>query len=143
MRSWTYSSYIRRAFGAAVCLIVPFLFIVSLVIGLRDVTGRWFVGAWPLVWSGLIGGVNFYLSVMQSWVHRRIHGSLKDYRHVSGFPLIGWLGLIAALCLGWGAPGTALIGLVLCFIDTGGLVWLLLATWRDDSLWDGPPRAGV
>jgi hypothetical protein len=142
MRNRRYSSYIKRAFGAAICLVVPFLFVVSLVIGLRGATSPWFVGAWPLVWSGLIGGLNIYLSFIRSRLHLRRHGSLKEYRHVSGYPLIGWLGLIAALCLGWGAPGTALIGLALCFVDTGGLVWFFLGTWRDESLWDVQPRAG-
>jgi len=131
----TRPNYLRRAFGAAICLSVPLLFLASLISGLRNATGGWFVGAWPLIWSGLVGALNFHLSFVRGWLHKRRHGSMDGYRFVSGFPLVGYLGLVVALYLGWGAPGTAMIGLAICFLDTGGLVWFLLATWRDSSLW--------
>jgi hypothetical protein len=42
-------------------------------------------------------------------------------------------------CGGWFAFGDwrmATIGLIALALDTGGLPWALIATWRDESFWD-------
>jgi hypothetical protein len=138
------TNYLRRAVGVTICLAIPALFVVSLAIGLGGPRSGWFEGRWPLVWSGFFGVLNFYLSFVRGWVHRRRHGSMEGYRYVSGIPLLGNLGLLAALMLGMGAAGTATVGLALCALDTGGLPWFLISTWRDRSFWDDPrgPPAG-
>lgn len=130
------TNYWRRAAGAAICLAIPFLFVVSFVDGLYYSKPGWFVGAWPLIWSAGIGGINFYPAFIRPWLYQCRNGSTKDYRHDSGVPFLGYLGLLPALLLGWGAVGTAAFGFVLCFVDTCNLVWFPIMTWRDDSFWD-------
>lgn len=136
-RRMTFGECARRALAVVVCLAVPVLFVVSFVVGVLGPSGGWFDGGWPLLISGPVVALNLHCSFVRSIVYRRRVGSLDGYRHVSGIPMIGWIGLILALLAGWGAPGTAAVGLVLCFLDTGGLFWFLVAVWRDPTFFAG------
>lgn len=134
---------IRRIFwrtvGVVMCLLVPALLMISTIEGITSPAPEpSFKGSWPLVWAGLIAVLNFNLSFIRPWRYRKANGSMEGYRFVSGIPLIGWAGILAAMALGWGAAGTSLMALALCGIDTGGPVWFLIMIWRDRSFWDGP-----
>ena len=61
---------------------------------------------------------------------------MKDYRYVSGLPAIGTILAIAAVLIGFGHPLPAFIALAVLLIDSGGLPWFIIWTWRDRSLWD-------
>ena len=84
----------------------------------------------------LLGILNAYLSMIRPCLYRLRHGSMEGYRFVSGLPLVGSVLVIAAGVFGFGALPTAVVGLVTLALDTGGLPWFLIATWRDGSLWD-------
>ena len=86
--------------------------------------------------AALLAALNFYLSFIRPPVFRLLHGSMDGFRHVSGIPMIGTLLVVLGGVFGFGAVGTALLGLACIGFDTGGSVWFLIATWRDGSLWD-------
>jgi hypothetical protein len=39
--------------------------------------------------------------------------------------------------IGFGEWPTAVVGLAALALDTGGLPWFLIQTWRDEGFWDG------
>lgn len=87
----------------------------------------------------LIGALNFYLSVLRGFVHRWM-ARTEAYRHVSGFPLIGTLVVVAGALVGFGSVACGALGLLAVALDTGGSVWFLLSTWRDKGMWDHAER---
>ncbi|AKV02304.1 hypothetical protein AKJ09_08967 [Labilithrix luteola] len=91
-----------------------------------------------MLFALLIGALNFHLSFVRGLLYRRATGSLDGYRHVSGLPMVGTLLVVIGTLLGFGSAVCAAIGLLAIGIDTGGLVWFLIATWKDSSLWDRP-----
>jgi hypothetical protein len=58
-------------------------------------------------------------------------------RNVSGIPLIGTLLVVFGGIIDFGDGRTAVLGLGVLALDTGGSLWFLIATWREHSLWDG------
>jgi len=86
--------------------------------------------------ASLIAILNFYLSFVAGFLYRHRNGSLEGFRFVSGIPLLGSLLVLFASILGFGAIGTAISGIAIVALDSGGLPWFLLATWSDSSLWD-------
>jgi hypothetical protein len=85
----------------------------------------------------LVAFLNAYLSFGRGLLYSWRHGGMDGYRHVSGLPGIGTLLVTLAAILNFGGTYTAVIGLVVLVMDTGGLPWFLIATWRDRGLWDG------
>lgn len=61
---------------------------------------------------------------------------MDGYRNISGVPLVGTLLLCCGTLMGFGAVGSASVGIAAFVWDTGGSGWLVVATWRDDSFWD-------
>lgn len=59
----------------------------------------------------------------------------RGERTVSGVPLIGTVLVVVGGILGFGSLPCAVLGLVAYALDTGGLPWFVIATWRDDGLW--------
>ena len=86
--------------------------------------------------AALLAGLNFYLSFIRPRIFRLLHGSMDGFRHVSGIPIIGTVLVVLGALFGFGAVGSALLGLACIGFDTGGSVWFLICTWRDSSLWD-------
>ena len=77
--------------------------------------------------------LNFYL---HPWWFIYRHGSRATTKpNISGFPLVSSICVVYATFNGFGSIGTALLGLAVIAIDTGGSPWFLVATWRDSSLW--------
>jgi hypothetical protein len=44
--------------------------------------------------------------------------------------------VLAGGIVGFGALSAVALGLAATLVDTGGSPWFLVATWRDQSLWD-------
>jgi hypothetical protein len=130
--------YLRRAAGTIICLGPAVLLIVSLVYGILSAHDETSGAPIALAVVGLlVAFFNAYLSLGRGLLHRWRHGSMVGYRHISGLPGIGTFLVTAAVILGFGSKYTAIAGLVALMIDTGGLPWFLVATWRDGWLWDG------
>ena len=69
--------------------------------------------------------LNFYLSFLRYPIYRLLGGTKKEYKWVSGAPLLGSLfvgiGLISHYEIKW----MLILGLALILIDTGGPHWFL------------------
>ena len=129
------TNWMRRGLGVALCFGPVFLLLGSI--------GYWIVhrGTGFIALGGACGGLllgllNSYLTFIRPWRHHRRHGSMDGYRHVSGFPLVGTLMVTWAGAWGFGELPTAVVGLAASVLDTGGLPWFLVMTWRDRSMWD-------
>lgn len=134
--------YARRAVGLALCCVPIFLATASLLYGARGNDHTSTRGTGVLVIALVVACVNFYLSFIRGWFHRRRTGSLDGYRFVSGIPMIGTLLVLIGSVLGFGSVACAALGLLATALDTGGSVWFLVATWRDSAFWDDdvPPK---
>ena len=51
-------------------------------------------------------------------------------------PLIGTVLICIGLVVGFGAIGTAVMGIAAFALDTGNTVWFVICTWKDRGLWD-------
>jgi hypothetical protein len=130
-KNWT-----RRCIGAAVALFPMLLLIGSIIAGINGLHVGLAGGMAVMIAAGLIAMLNFYLSLVRAHLYVKRHGSRDGYRHVSGFPLIGTVLVVIGVALGFGDIPTAVLGLVVMSVDTGGSAWFLIATWRDASFWD-------
>ena len=83
----------------------------------------------------LVGCLNLYLAYLRPWRYRRKWGSLEGYRFVSGLPLVGTLFQVAGCLVAFGNPTVGFIGCLAGLLDTGGLPWFPVLTWKDRSLW--------
>lgn len=86
--------------------------------------------------GALIAGLNFYLSFIRPLFYFALHWSRDGYRHVSGAPFVGTLLICAGAAFEFGNVGWSLLGIAAYLLDTGGVLWFVVATWRDQSLWD-------
>ena len=84
----------------------------------------------------MISILNFWLSFLRPLLWERKHRGTKDYRYVSGLPAIGTILAVVTVLVGFGHPTPAIIAFVVLLIDSGGLPWFVVWTWRDCSLWD-------
>jgi len=85
--------------------------------------------------GGILAMLNFYLSFLRHRVHRLLGKPDGTYRFVSGILLFGVLSAIGLMHL----PENLYFGigaLIFLIVDTGGIPWLIRATWKDDSLWN-------
>lgn len=128
------TSYSRRCIGLLIAL-APFVLAVLSLLSEADPflsNVALIIGCFAL----LVGGLNFWLSFLRPFLWQRQHGSMEDYRFISGLPGIGTILAVAACLLAFGATVPALIALVVFVIDSGGLPWFVFCTWGDRSLWD-------
>jgi len=77
-----------------------------------------------LILGGAVAVLNFYLSFIRYHV---VRWRGREYRFVSGFPLIGSVLLVPAAVGLAGAGSLPLLALAVLFIalDTGGVAWFL------------------
>jgi hypothetical protein len=148
------TNYLRRIFGVLICFGPAILSVVSLVCGLLFWNGQYFGARFPnpesfiiaSISAGLskasaglslfIGVVNSSLSFARPWLYRQRHKSMEGYKKVSNVPLIGTILVVLALMFGFGSTVTSILCLLATALDTGGLPWFLIMTWRDRGLWD-------
>jgi hypothetical protein len=71
--------------------------------------------------------LNFYLSILVPWLYKRQHGSMADFVHMSGLPVIGGFFIF---CAGALMPPSVLLGiflLLLYVVDGNGLPWFFVS----------------
>ena len=129
-------NWLRRSLGIAACGVPFSLLVASLIVA---ATSERASEPFAVFWlAGVALGfaiLNFTLSFIRplwiTWVRRQ-----GPARHVSGFPLLGNLFAVLAGIFGFGAAGTSLVALIALILDTGGLIWFVAMTWRDEGFWD-------
>jgi len=76
-----------------------------------------------------IGGcfciLNFYLSFLRYPLHKRKCGDTKEYKWVSGAPILGSLFVAISLLYFYPISWICILGLILIAIDTGGIHWFV------------------
>ena len=85
-----------------------------------------------LALGGTVALVNFYLSVVRDYLHRKRRPK-QQYRHVSGVPFFG-LAVVPGLYLVPHQPWLTFVVMLLMLIDTAGMHWFAYAVWSD-SRW--------
>ena len=83
-----------------------------------------------------LGLFNLYLSFVRPAIFRLRHGSIERYRHVSEISVVGTPLVVVGGLSGFGGVVSALVGIAVMLLDTGGSFGFLLATWKDSSFWD-------
>jgi hypothetical protein len=80
--------------------------------------------------------LNFWLSFIRPNLYRKRHGGMEGFKNVSGIPIVGTIFLLVAVYFSFGSVAAAIVGLIACMCDTGGITWFVIATWKDEGLWD-------
>jgi hypothetical protein len=62
------------------------------------------------------------------------------YRNISVTPVLGTVALLLGIVFAFGNVWMALVAVIATVLDTGGIPWFVLMTWRDRDLWDGTSR---
>jgi hypothetical protein len=118
---------------AIIGLIIPAVVALHHFIGIDPLSmlhitwGRTVLG---IVFTLLATGVcllNFYLTLFIPWLYKRRHGSMADFAHVSGLPLIGGFFIF---CAGVLMPPSVPLGiclLLLYVIDGNGIPWFFIS----------------
>ena len=118
-------------------LIVPGVVVLRHFIGIDPLSllnikwGRTVLG---IVFTLLATGVcllNFYLSLLVPWLYERRHGSMADFAHMSGLPLIGGF---LIFCAGALMPPSVMLGiylLLLYVIDGNGIPCFFVSVIRN------------
>jgi hypothetical protein len=87
----------------------------------------------------IIGGL-FILYNVYSFFHpllyKLIHRSMDGYKHNSGFPLLGTIGVAFYSICKFPNPEISLYLSILLLVDTGGPLWFVVCTWRQKELWE-------
>ena len=130
------TNYKRRSFGVVLALLPLALLFASVIVGVTHSQQSHLAAVGVMIAAAVVAAVNFHLSFIRPRLYSLRRGSMDGYRHVSGIPIIGTLLLSIGAMLGFGAVGSALIGIGAFALDTGGSVWFVIATWHDHSFWD-------
>ena len=130
-------NYPRRILGGAICLSPLVFAIVAACWSTPASPTRHALAVGLIAAAGLIAVLNFYLSLIRRSLWQRRHRPGEEYRHVSGLPVLGTMLQVAGCAVGFGSLSVGLGGLAAALLDTGGLPWFAVATWTDQSFWDG------
>jgi hypothetical protein len=130
------TNIVRRAFGVVLAFSPLALLLASIAVGITRSQRPHFAGVGFIVAASVVAVLNFYLSFIRPRLFLLRRGSMDGYRHVSVFPMLGTILLTLGALFGFGAIGSALIGIGAFALDTGGSAWFLICTWRDRSFWD-------
>lgn len=118
---------------ATIGLIIPAVVALRHFVGIDPLSmlhikwGRTVIG---VVFTILATGVcllNFYLTLFVRWLHKRRHGSMTAFAHVSGLPVVGGLFIF---CAGVLMPPSIPLGiylLLLYVIDGNGIPWFFIS----------------
>ncbi len=112
------------------------LLLASLIAGIIRSQHSSFAAVGFMIGAATFAILNFHLSFIRPRLYFFRHGSMDGYRFVSGLPIVGTVLAILGAFFGFGAIGSAIIGIVAFALDTGGAGWFVIATWRDHSFWD-------
>lgn len=81
--------------------------------------------------------LNVHLSWVRPILHKRKQGSMENYKHISGIPIIPSLLVIIAALMLTPRIWPCILATILLLLDTGSPIWFVIMTWKDDSLY-GP-----
>lgn len=118
---------------ATIGLIIPAVVALRHFIGIDPLSMlhiTWVRTVVGIVFTFLATGVcllNFYLSLLVPWLYKRQHGSMADFAHMSGLPMIGGFFIF---CAGALMPPSVLLGiflLLLYVIDGNGIPWFFIS----------------
>lgn len=118
---------------ATIGLCIPTVVVLHHFIGIDPLStlnlkwGRPVIGIVFTLFAAVVCLSNFYLSLLVPWLHNRRHGSMADFRGVSGLPVIGSLFICFAGVL---MPPSVPLGislLLLYFIDGNGFPWIFIS----------------
>ncbi len=118
---------------ATIGLIIPAVVALRHFIGIDPLSmlhikwGRTVVGVVLTILATGVCLLNFYLSLLVPWLYKRRHGSMADFAHMSGLPLIGGFFIF---CAGALMPSSVLLGiylLLLYVIDGNGIPWFFIS----------------
>jgi hypothetical protein len=135
-----------RALGLLMAL-APFG-VIWLMVGIDGIAGGavagFFEDSW-LLWLGIIamtlgGGfalLNLHLSYIRPYLHAKRDPEFANFEDISGVPLLATFFLSFASWPFLPDIWPAILASVLMFIDTSGIHWFVVFTWRDDSFWKG------
>jgi len=94
------------------------------------------VAAWcALGIGGFIALLNSFLSFGRPLILKTRNIPLDKQRNISGFPLLASFLLMFAAIPFFPRLGPCITVTVLLLLDTGGPLWYLIRTWKDDSMW--------
>ena len=130
-RNWT-----RRSIGALICLSPIMVLLVSLVEAISKNVRLSLTSISVTCVAVGLSGLNFYLSFLRPSIWLRRRGTMEGFHRITGLPLIGTIFVMIGCIFGFGSMYIALIGLIAVCLDTGGLPWFLICTWKDSTLWD-------
>ncbi len=123
----------KRIIAIAVFL-MPVVFIVLSLLFNEEVHYAWH--HYLLFGFGLfVTGLNVHTSWVRPYVYKALHGNLEGYKFISGIPMLGSLAAFVALWHCGNSWTTIAVVISILVLDTGGIPWFIIATWRDDSLW--------
>ena len=126
----------RRCVGALICALPLVLALVCALWPRAGHSPRHSVGLVLVLVACALALLNFHLSFIRPWLHVRRHGTQEGYQFISGLPVLGTVLQAAGCAIGFGSVLVGVIGLVSGFLDTAGLPWFAVATWKDTSFWD-------
>ena len=129
-------NYPRRIIGVAIALLPAVPLLHALIAPTELSTRETALAFISLVLGAACAMLNFALSFVRPWLLQWRHGSTAGLTFVSGIPVLGTLSTCIAAYLGWGSIPCASVVLALSLIDTLSTTWIVIATWRDTSLWD-------
>ncbi len=132
MQSFRRSS-LKRCFGILIGMAPIALAVASLLSDAKSVAPAQALGMSGIF--ALLAALNLWLSFGRPGLWKLRHGTLDGYRHASGVPVLSTIFGILACCLGFGAAVPSAAVLLALMADTGGLPWLVVATWHDESMW--------
>jgi hypothetical protein len=85
--------------------------------------------------AAIVAAVNCHLAFVRPTLFRLRHGSMENYRYVSGFPLFGEFFACMGGGFGFGEVVTALVGITSMLLNPNSLLWFTLLLWNDESFW--------
>lgn len=129
-------NYFRRVFWSGLAFSPLVILLVSLVFGIMRRNLPDFAAIGFMIPAAVLAFLNFYLSFIRPRFYFSRHGSMAGYRFKSGVPLVGTLLVVLGAVFGFGSIWSTIIGIIAFSFDTGGSGWFVIATWRDQSLWD-------
>ena len=81
--------------------------------------------------GGLISVTNFYLSFLRYPLFRLMHGTKKEWKWVSNYPVFGSAFVALSLLVLHKATWALIVGGILILVDTGGIHWFVVCQLID------------
>ena len=129
-------NYVRRTIGVIICSL-PVVLAISSILWDKEVSNTSYAtGLILIVLSILVGLLNINLLSIKPRLYKHKHKTMEGYKFISGLPMVGTMLQVFGCVVAFGSDVVGLLALLTILIDIGGLFWVPVITWNDDSLWD-------